>query len=280
MIDVGEGSTVELKVKGKRVAFSCFGRISSLNGEPEKGTVIEAVGLESCEASQEETVSDQDGHYRLRGLQPGCMYRVRVKIGESNPLLERASPSFIDIQISGSDHQNINMLAFRHVNQIEITGNVVTDRQYISTLKVTLSPENNPDTPLFTTPVGVSSYFQFTPVPNDGKVYVVRLVSTLSTLNYQYPRPESTVTATGVRAHVSFKFEPQPRKFEPESNQGSFLTLPLLLLVIFLAVNHSKVVPFLQQVPQMIQGVSENQLQAQMEDSFKNRKKLPAARRR
>ena len=39
-------------------------------------------------------------------------------------------------QISGSDHQNINMLAFRHVNQIEITGNVVTDRQYISTLKV------------------------------------------------------------------------------------------------------------------------------------------------
>ncbi|XP_067042514.1 BOS complex subunit NOMO3-like [Acropora muricata] len=280
MIDVGEGSTVELKVKGKRVAFSCFGRISSLNGEPEKGTVVEAVGLENCEASQEETVSDQDGHYRLRGLQPGCMYRVRVKIGESNPLLERASPSFIDIQISGSDHQNINMLAFRHVNQIEITGNVVTDRQYISTLKVTLSPENNPDTPLFTTPVGVSSYFQFTPVPNDGKVYVVRLVSTLSTLNYQYPRPESTVTATGVRAHVSFKFEPQPRKFEPESNQGSFLTLPLLLLVIFLAVNHSKVVPFLQQVPQMIQGVSENQLQAQMEDSFKNRKKLPAARRR
>ena len=75
--------------------------------------------------------------------------------------------------------------------------------------KVTLSPENNPDTPVFTTPVGVSSYFQFPPVPNDGLVYVVRLDSSLSTVNYHYTRPESTVTATEVRAHVSFKFEPQ-----------------------------------------------------------------------
>ena len=33
-------------------------------------------------------------------FQPGCMYRVRVKTGESNPLLERASPSFIDIQVN------------------------------------------------------------------------------------------------------------------------------------------------------------------------------------
>ena len=87
--------------------FSCFGQISSLNGEPEKGIAIEvgiyvprnsrccsqvlivpfsfyvcnvsymyvlcshlqAVGLDSCESFQEETVSDQDGQYRLRGLQ-------------------------------------------------------------------------------------------------------------------------------------------------------------------------------------------------------------------
>ena len=74
---------------------------------------------------------------------------------------------------------------------------------------MTLSPENNPDSPVFTTPVGVSSYFQFPAVPNDGQVYVVRLVSSLSTVNYHYTRPESTVTATGVRAHVSFNFVPQ-----------------------------------------------------------------------
>ena len=34
---------------------------------------------------------------------------------------------------------------------------------------------------------------------------------------------------------------PQPRKAEPEPSQGSFLTLPLLVLLILLAVNHNKV---------------------------------------
>ncbi|XP_073255709.1 BOS complex subunit NOMO3-like [Porites lutea] len=280
VIDVGEGSTVQLQVKGKRVAFSCFGFVSSLNGEPEKGIAVEAIGLESCESFQEETVSDDEGQYRLRGLQPGCIYRVRVKTGDSNPHIERASPSFIDIQVSGSDLRNVNMIAFRHVNQFEITGNVFTDRQFLSTLKVTLSPENNPDTPMFTTPVGVSSYFQFPPIPNDGMVYIVRLVSSLSTVNYQYTRPESTVTATGVRAHVPFNFEPQPRKAEPEPSQGSFLTLPLLVVLILLVVNHNKVIPVLQQVPQMIQGVSTDQMQAQLEDSLRNKKKSQPTRRR
>ena len=34
---------------------------------------------------------------------------------------------------------------------------------------------------------------------------------------------------------------PQPRKVEPEPSQGSFLTLPLLVILIVLAVNHNKV---------------------------------------
>lgn len=62
---------------------------------------------------------------------------------------------------------------------------------------------------MFSTPVSVASYFQFPSVPNDGLVYIVRLDSSLSTLNYNFVRPESTVTATGVRAHVTFKFKPQ-----------------------------------------------------------------------
>ena len=36
-------------------------------------------------------------------------------------------------------------------------------------------------------------------------------------------------------------FFPQPRKAEPEPSQGSFLTLPLLVVLILLVVNHNKV---------------------------------------
>ena len=38
-------------------------------------------------------------HRFFFSFQPGCMYRVRVKTGDSNPHIERASPSFIDIQV-------------------------------------------------------------------------------------------------------------------------------------------------------------------------------------
>lgn len=38
-----------------------------------------------------------------------------------------------------------------------------------------------------------------------------------------------------------FSYFPQPRKVEPEPSQGSFLTLPLLVILIVLAVNHNKV---------------------------------------
>lgn len=93
-----------------------------------------------------------------------------------------------------------------HLNVLKETMNNST--RFFKT-QVTLSPESNPETPVFTTPVSVASYFQFPSVPNDGQVYIVRLESSLSSLNYQYIRPESTVTATGVRAHVTFKFEPQ-----------------------------------------------------------------------
>jgi hypothetical protein len=78
-------------------------------------------------------VTDAEGHYRLRGLQvlcevmfgcrfkkkhahpvssnklifrvvsrqPGCTYRVRVKDGEMNAHIERSTPQYIDIQVSG-----------------------------------------------------------------------------------------------------------------------------------------------------------------------------------
>lgn len=41
---------------------------------------FQAVGLDSCESFQEETVSDQDGQYRLRGLQVSLKKLLRVFI--------------------------------------------------------------------------------------------------------------------------------------------------------------------------------------------------------
>ena len=49
--------------------------------------------------------------------------------------------------------------------------------------------------------------------------------------------------------------------------------------LIYLTV-YFQLIPFIQQVPQFIQGVSTDQLQAQMEDPFKNKRKPKEMRRR
>ena len=50
---------------------SCYGKVTSLNGEAEPGIVLEAVSRPSaaCENLQEESKTEQDGSFRIRGLQ-------------------------------------------------------------------------------------------------------------------------------------------------------------------------------------------------------------------
>ena len=49
---------------------SCYGQVTSLNGEAEQGIIVEALGEgETCSLYQEESKTDQEGYYRIRGLQ-------------------------------------------------------------------------------------------------------------------------------------------------------------------------------------------------------------------
>lgn len=47
---------------------SCYGTVSSLNGEPEQGVGVEALGQGDCGIYGEDTVTDEEGRFRLRGL--------------------------------------------------------------------------------------------------------------------------------------------------------------------------------------------------------------------
>ena len=49
--------------------FSCYGLVTSLNGDSESGVFVEAVGSGSCSGLQEESKTEQDGNFRIRGLQ-------------------------------------------------------------------------------------------------------------------------------------------------------------------------------------------------------------------
>lgn len=53
---------------------SCYGTVSSLNGEPEQGVSVEAVGQKDCSIYGEDTITDEEGKFRLRGL----LVRIRT----------------------------------------------------------------------------------------------------------------------------------------------------------------------------------------------------------
>ena len=79
MIRVEEGKSVQAKLKGRRVAFSAYGTVSSLNGDPEAGLLVEARGQAECSHSQEEAITKEDGSWRIRGLEPKVNFILSIK---------------------------------------------------------------------------------------------------------------------------------------------------------------------------------------------------------
>lgn len=53
--------------------------------------IFQAIGLESCESFQEETVSDQEGQYRLRGLQVTTLLKILVSCFGCKSVRKRVS---------------------------------------------------------------------------------------------------------------------------------------------------------------------------------------------
>jgi hypothetical protein len=134
-ISVKEGSESLLLV-GSRIAFSCYGKVTSLNGQPEKGVYVEAKSGELMEKAQ----TDQNGQYRLRGLVPGQSYEMHVTTQGSN--IERTSPSAYTLQVTQEDVMGKDFLAFRKSSsRFEVFGHVVTNATLLPYITVQLWEE-------------------------------------------------------------------------------------------------------------------------------------------
>lgn len=70
--------------------------MTSLNNIPEQNTLVQAVGVKNCSHLSEETTTESNGRFRVRGLQPFCTYHLRAK----DSLVEQGIPEFIEIKVS------------------------------------------------------------------------------------------------------------------------------------------------------------------------------------
>ncbi|XP_074914678.1 BOS complex subunit NOMO1 [Buteo buteo] len=159
------------------------------------------------------------------------------------------------LQVGNSDIDDVNIIAFRQINQFDLSGNVITSSEYLSTLCVKLYKSENLDNPIHTVNLGLSLFFHFPPLLRDGENYVVLLDSTLSKSQYDYTLPQVSFTAIGYHKHVTLIFSPTRKLPEQDIAQGSYIALPLTLLLLLAGYNHDKLIPLLLQLTTRLQGV-------------------------
>ena len=134
-IEVIAGSEIKKTITAIRVAYSCFGSVRSLNLLPEKLLTIQAKSVDGSEV--EETQSDENGNFRIRGLKPTKEYQVTVKSGAK---VDRSSPSQYQFVVPTGDVRDINFTIFKKFNRYELTGAVIVNNpDWISTVHVSFN---------------------------------------------------------------------------------------------------------------------------------------------
>ncbi|KAI4889980.1 hypothetical protein NFI96_024366, partial [Prochilodus magdalenae] len=254
MISVEEGQNLRIPITGFKTAYSCYGTVQSLGGDAEQDVAVEAVGQGECNMYSEDTVTDEGGRFRLRGLLPSCTYIIQLR-REGNDHIERALPQHRTIEVGSSDIDGVNIIAFRQINQFDLSGNIITSPEHLPTLWVKLYKSDNLDSPFQSMSLGQSLFFHFSPLPRDGESYVLMLDTTLSRSQYDFKLPQVSFTSSGYHKHVTLTFNPARKLPDQEVAQGSYIALPLTLLLLLAVYNHERVIPLFLQLVSRIQGV-------------------------
>jgi hypothetical protein len=244
VIDVNNGQTVEVELVGKRVAFSVMGHVQTLNGEPFGDIALEAVSTtDACLELQEEAVTESNGNYRIRGLLPGCDFKVRIKQGTmENVNVDRTIPKERFVQLEAKDVTDVNFIAINPVNVCDPIAKIrAKNYEHYRTLKIQLYKKGS-DTPLYSQRVENlmmpksklnSDVMVFFPrLPLDHRTYYIELSTTLNEKSYKYELQNVQFQANSASFYAEFDFNPV-LKHADELNQNSLAALILIFLVGF-----------------------------------------------
>lgn len=126
-VEVLEGKETVVDIRGERVAFSVFGSVVTLTGQPLARMKLLA---ESTSGTRETTSTDLQGTFRLRGLKPGEFYSIRV-VGEEHVL-----PAVKEVQMSSEDVRNADFVCLREEKEGRLVGVVESDGAIPEGMKV------------------------------------------------------------------------------------------------------------------------------------------------
>jgi len=226
-VTISEGEDKIVKFTTKRVAFSCFGRVRMLDGQPARGVTVVATSKSGTENAK----TDSTGAYRIRGLVPGESYSVAVKLGNEAIKLERFEPAVHKLVTADQDLTNVDFLAFLKSEKTEIVGHVNTTKELLSTLtlKVTKGTETVDEFHL-----GPNNVFIVPDLDVDSE-YVFELRSTLSTKDHQFSLPSKTIKIGQINEPLKFDFNSSSKRtMEHDIDNSPFLG-PIVVIGLIIA---------------------------------------------
>ncbi|KAM7542381.1 hypothetical protein Aperf_G00000000597 [Anoplocephala perfoliata] len=180
-LSVVDGETVSVNLIGRRVAYSAFGEVTSLSGQPEAEVLVEAKLLSSsemnayagrsvlptqnvdsglnCQRSSneatlvhpvEQSITDDRGLFKISGLLPGCPYLVTAtpKENGSDYIARQVFPASIIVKPPRMDVQNLRFFIKPRVSMGMISATVATDNKYLPELSIVIRSTSYPHKPL------------------------------------------------------------------------------------------------------------------------------------
>lgn len=243
VIKLTDGLTSTHEIVGIRVAYSVYGQVNSLNGEPVSGITVEASVEDPCPMHVEETVTEASGIFRIRGLQPNCVYNIHYKL---TPEFEnyRMIPTTRKVQIAQGDVKDVKLIAISPITFVDVTARVFANANDIyKTLKISMSKAGKTDSPVYTqrieSPHNVKHHINpgsmafFPRIPLDGQSYVVELSTTLSEKTYKYTLPSASFKANHSSIYVYLEFNPELKSTDGDLAQNSIPAIIIISLVVF-----------------------------------------------
>ena len=113
VVDISDGERVEKTIKATRISYSVFGKASFFNKNPISEMTVVAQSTDDRKDHSESAVTDENGNYRIRGLEPGTEYEIRVVNDDLSKLTDRFTPETQKIQIGEEEVRGVDFLAFK-----------------------------------------------------------------------------------------------------------------------------------------------------------------------
>ena len=128
-IRITDGEQMVQKIEAERIAYSCLGKVTSINGQAENGIQIEASGIyntknndaDSCAQNQESAVVE-NGHYHIFNLKPKCEYALKLKsFVNEKTLSSRVIPETYSFTVAQSYIVEQNFILLDSIEKVDVS---------------------------------------------------------------------------------------------------------------------------------------------------------------